>query len=44
MAAHFSVDDVIKEISQAETTTHYTGIARRKDCFGEKDVHNKVEQ
>ena len=44
MAAHFSVDNVIKEISQAETTTHYTGIAGRKDCFGEKDVHNKVEQ
>ena len=44
MAARFSVDDVIKEISQAESTTHCTGIARRKDCFGEKDVHNKVEQ
>ena len=44
MAARFSVEDVIKEISQAESTTHCTGIAGRKDCFREKDVHNKVEQ
>ena len=44
MVAHFSVDNVIKEMSQAEPTTHCTGSAGRKDCFGEKDVHNKVEQ
>ena len=44
MAARFSVDDVIKEISRAEPMTHCPGMAEREHLFEEKDMQNKVEQ